>query len=641
MSTFNGIVSEFPDIRIDFFRKTPSANPPLACFLSHVHSDHLQGLESLKAPFIYCSSVTRALLLRIEKYPHRMNYIKGVLESRKQHYKHLNRLLKCIPLNCPTEVELRPLLTIRVTLFDANHCPGAVMFLIEGQGRAVLYTGDVRAEPWWVNSLVRDPVLLPFTTQLRVVDRIYLDTTFAIKDDVYSRFPSKGQGLSELLHRVMIYPPDTVFYLSAWTLGYEEVWIALSTLLKSKVHVESYHLGLYSSESQTIASNSSSARMTAAAALPTSGSTLLAALTGYVVGNHDHAGCLTDNPKVRIHSCEPGTKCYANLQKSQSVVWITPIISRSETGVIIPELGAGGGGGDLFQQPELDVGNVSLTEIENLITSHVPEGESRAQIMARLSKAWASREKMMTLDGIDLEDEETTLSHFFQLLSHARSDVSRSTSLKRRRPVGFTDATSIGFPYARHSSYEELRGLVSAFKPRDIYPCTLHESSWAEDVSMRTLFGDLCSDNIFEHDSDMTARKALEREVQSPNVASSQGVAESSPNSDTSTADLTQEDLRSYHNLAGDVDVKPPLPSDATDITPARSQQTGSQTGRDTKTVNQADANAANIPTEGASRISEAYWAALSALDTNDCAAWDDLGMLSAGHGHTKAEQEL
>ena len=33
------------------------------------------------------------LLLRLEKYPHRMNFHRGILELRKQHYKHLNRLL--------------------------------------------------------------------------------------------------------------------------------------------------------------------------------------------------------------------------------------------------------------------------------------------------------------------------------------------------------------------------------------------------------------------------------------------------------------------------------------------------------------------------------------------------------------------
>ena len=76
MSTFKGIVagmahvstfeaasllyaSEFPQIRIDYFRHQPEHKAPLACFLSHVHSDHLMGLETFRAPFVYCSAATR------------------------------------------------------------------------------------------------------------------------------------------------------------------------------------------------------------------------------------------------------------------------------------------------------------------------------------------------------------------------------------------------------------------------------------------------------------------------------------------------------------------------------------------------------------------------------------------------------
>lgn len=35
----------------------------------------------------------KQLLLRIEKYPHRMNFNKGILESRRLHYEHLYKLL--------------------------------------------------------------------------------------------------------------------------------------------------------------------------------------------------------------------------------------------------------------------------------------------------------------------------------------------------------------------------------------------------------------------------------------------------------------------------------------------------------------------------------------------------------------------
>lgn len=97
MSTFDGIVKEFPDIRIDYFRSSnEQSRPPLALFLSHVHSDHLVGLESCKSPFIYCSPATRELLLRLEKYPHRMNFAKGILESRKQTYRHLKSLVRSV-----------------------------------------------------------------------------------------------------------------------------------------------------------------------------------------------------------------------------------------------------------------------------------------------------------------------------------------------------------------------------------------------------------------------------------------------------------------------------------------------------------------------------------------------------------------
>jgi DNA cross-link repair 1C protein len=166
-----------------------------------------------------------------------MNFLKGILESRKQHYRHLKLVLKAVPLECPIDIELGPLEKIRVTLFDANHCLGAVMFLVEGGSKAVLYTGDIRSEPWWVNSIVRNPVLLPYTTGLRRLDCIYLDTTFAVKEDLYKSFPSKAEGILELLEKTTQYPPETFFYLNTWTLGYEDVWIALSSFLDSKVRL--------------------------------------------------------------------------------------------------------------------------------------------------------------------------------------------------------------------------------------------------------------------------------------------------------------------------------------------------------------------------------------------------------------------
>ncbi len=231
MSTFNGYVDEFPEIRIDYFRTLAGRKAPLAAFLSHVHSDHLQGLESFHSNLIYCSPATREFLLRLEKYSHRMNFAKGILESRKQHYKHLKTILKTIPLNTPTSIELRPNVAIQVTLLDANHCAGAVMFLIQDETKAILYTGDIRSEPWWVNNLVRHPVMIPYTHGLKCLDKVYLDTTFVNKSYRHKEFPTKASGLQELIGKVLQYPSSTVFHFNAWTFGYGKYNFALSYTL--------------------------------------------------------------------------------------------------------------------------------------------------------------------------------------------------------------------------------------------------------------------------------------------------------------------------------------------------------------------------------------------------------------------------
>lgn len=86
-----------------------------------------------------------------------------------------------------------------------------------------------------MNTLVRNPILIPYTLGGKSLDKIYLDTTFARADNVCYSFPSKADGLAELLRKVAKYPQDTIFYFRAWTFGYEEVWVALSAALNTKV----------------------------------------------------------------------------------------------------------------------------------------------------------------------------------------------------------------------------------------------------------------------------------------------------------------------------------------------------------------------------------------------------------------------
>lgn len=60
----------------------------------------------------------------------------------------------------------------------------------------------------------------------------------------------------------------------------------------------------------------------------------------------------------------------------------------------------------------------------------------------------------------------------------------------------------IVFPYARHSSLPELRHLVQALQPKDVWPCTFDFVSWVrKGVTIQYLFGDCCSGDTFAHDS--------------------------------------------------------------------------------------------------------------------------------------------
>ncbi|KAL2802633.1 beta-lactamase-like protein [Aspergillus granulosus] len=499
MSTFDGIVQEFPFITIDYFRKNPERPPPLACFLSHAHSDHLQGLESFRAPFIYCSAATRELLLQIEKYPHRMNFNNGILESRRLHYKHLSKLLRPIPLNTPTEIDLTPRLSIRVTLLNANHCIGAVMFLIEGDGKAILYTGDIRSEPWWVDSLTRHPVLIPYTLGNKRLDKIYLDTTFADRSHAFRTFPTKAEGLAELLRKLEAYPEDTIFYFRAWTFGYEEVWMALSAALNSKIHVDRYQIGLY--------------RSVASSCTEGSGAIEAPSLCGFELGNRIVPGCLSEDMQSRIHSCEPGAHC--TTVSSKPLVYITPIVNRTKSGTDILELGAGGGLGDLYQTHELELPDqTSLARLEQLCTERIHDPQALSRARGALSEAFKSRSKVFSLDGYGVKDaHEISLDELVDVLScDPLSEESVIVGSAEFHDIsGNPLPRTIRFPYARHSSYDELCELVAAFKPRDIYPCTVYSSEWDEELSMQSLFGHLCSHKLFVHDQYMRDITTAER----------------------------------------------------------------------------------------------------------------------------------
>lgn len=203
----NGKVIPCTPLAVDFWqvRKCPGSR---LFFLSHMHSDHTVGLTSTwsNRP-IYCSPVTARLLqlkLKVkEQWIH-------PLELGEPHLLPLDDIGKE---------------TMTVTLIDANHCPGAVMFLFEGYFGSILYTGDFRYTP----SMLREPGLRTNTT----IDVLYLDNTNC---DPNRTLPSRKTATQQIKEIVRNHP-NYIVVIGLYTLGKESLLVELALEFKSWVEV--------------------------------------------------------------------------------------------------------------------------------------------------------------------------------------------------------------------------------------------------------------------------------------------------------------------------------------------------------------------------------------------------------------------
>jgi len=138
---------------------------------SHFHSDHYGGITS-KFDYgpIYCSKVTSKLLIELlkvdEQYVHALDLNKEYIIDG-----------------------------VKVTLIDANHCPGAVLFLFSvpiGDNKYfnALHTGDFRANI----SQLMNPAIQGLKNSF--LDILYLDTTYLEPEHI---FPSQEVVINSVL----------------------------------------------------------------------------------------------------------------------------------------------------------------------------------------------------------------------------------------------------------------------------------------------------------------------------------------------------------------------------------------------------------------------------------------------------------
>ncbi|XP_024149109.1 5' exonuclease Apollo [Oryzias melastigma] len=203
----NGKVIPHTPLAVDFWhvRKCPSAR---LFFLSHMHSDHTVGLTSTwSGRPIYCSPVT-AKLLRIK------------LKVKEQ---WIHPLEIGEPYLLPLDDIGKERLT--VTLIDANHCPGSVMFLFQGYFGSILYTGDFRYSP----SMLREPCLMNHTT----IDVLYLDDTNC---DPNRTLPTRQKATEEIKEIIRRHPDHNVV-IGLYSLGKESLLVELAKEFHTWVEV--------------------------------------------------------------------------------------------------------------------------------------------------------------------------------------------------------------------------------------------------------------------------------------------------------------------------------------------------------------------------------------------------------------------
>lgn len=131
---------------------------------------------------------------------------------------------------------------------------------------------------------------------------------------------------------------------------------------------------------------------------------------------------------MQIHSCEPGMFCQT--MKSKKSVYITPIVTRDRYGIEVPELGAGGGKGDLYQLHELELPDqLTLSKLERLLSEHITDESVLMQTQHLLKLAFASKQRTLSLDDLRISDTaDIPLKDLASMLGRTR-DVSTSTTL--------------------------------------------------------------------------------------------------------------------------------------------------------------------------------------------------------------------
>lgn len=120
---------------------------------------------------------------------------------------------------------------------------------------------------------------------------------------------------------------------------------------------------------------------------------------------------------------------------SGKAVYIIPIVTRTEDGSEVPETGAGGGSGDLYQTHELELPDESAVEqLEKLCLEQIHDREKLLQTREALFSAFKSKKRALSLNEYGLnEDSDISLRKLVTILSDGQSRKNIEDSSFTRR----------------------------------------------------------------------------------------------------------------------------------------------------------------------------------------------------------------
>ncbi|XP_072964106.1 uncharacterized protein [Typha angustifolia] len=194
---------------------TPASNRKRYHFLTHAHKDHLAGIATHASYPIYATGFTKTLAL---------HYFPQLDESL------------FVELEVGESVFIDdPEGAFSVTAYNANHCPGAAMFLFEGEFGNLLHTGDSRLTPDCLQNLPLKYIAKKGRETVCHLDYLFLDCTFG---RCSLKFPSKQSSIQQVISCIWKHPHAPVVYLACDLLGQEEILVQVSQTFGSKIFVD-------------------------------------------------------------------------------------------------------------------------------------------------------------------------------------------------------------------------------------------------------------------------------------------------------------------------------------------------------------------------------------------------------------------